>query len=278
MVRARLNCSGGPLAGARGTGDAGRRRLRSGARLLPQPTAAREAWPVPFSPSLPANLPDSSWNARRQGPPVSLQSQERARELDENRLGRHLTLNCQWEAPYHPSHSRDSSRRRRSFRSPRAWPCACALPRRPGAAQRSVSFPLFLDRATPPNPSHPVVAEEHLAVPREAPLGPGRGCTRMWSRSRPAGTRWRGGARRRARGLREAGPGAPAPAARRPLAPLPIAEPAPGRPGPSERPGAAEGRRLAWPPAALAAAPGRASPGPPRSRPGESEVCWRPSL
>lgn len=137
---------------------------------------------------------------------------------------------------------------------------------------------LFLDRATPPNPSHPVVAEEHLAFPHEAPLGPGRGRTRMWSRSRPAGTRWRGGARRRARGLREAGPGAPAPAARRPLAPLPIAEPAPGRPGPSERPGAAEGRRLAWHPAALAAAPGRASPGPPRSRPGESEVCWRPSL
>lgn len=132
----------------------------------------------------------------------------------------------------------------------------------------STSFPL----------SFLVVAEEHLAVPHEAPLGPGRGGTRMWSRSRPAGTRWRGGARRRARGLREAGPGAPAPAARRPLAPLPVSEPAPGRPGPSERPGAAEGLRLAWPPAALPAAPGRASPGPPRSRPGESEVCWRPSL
>lgn len=136
----------------------------------------------------------------------------------------------------------------------------------------------FRDRAAPTNLSHPVVAEEHLAVPHEAPLGPGRGGTRMWSRSRPAGTRWRGGARRPARGLREAGPGAPAPAARRPLAPLPISEPAPGRPGRSERPGAAEGRRLAWPTAALAAAPGRASPGPPRSRPGESEVCWRPSL
>lgn len=64
-MRARLNCSGGQLAGALGTGDAGRRRLRGGARLLPQPTAAREAWPVPFRPTLPENLPDASWTARR---------------------------------------------------------------------------------------------------------------------------------------------------------------------------------------------------------------------
>lgn len=139
----------------------------------------------------------------------------------------------------------------------------------------SLSFP---DRATPqtlPTPFSPRSTSQSLTRCRS---GPGRGGTRMWSRSRPAGTRWRGGARRRARGLREAGPGARAPAARRPLAPPSTAEPAPGRPGTSERPGAAEGRQLAWPPAALAAAPGRASPGPPRSRPGESEVCWRPSL
>lgn len=136
----------------------------------------------------------------------------------------------------------------------------------------------FLDRASAPSPpasSRPRSSAQSLTRRRS---GPGRGGTRMWSRSRPAGTRWRGGARRRARGLREAGPGARVPAARRPLAPLPTAEPAPGRPGLSERPGAAEGRQLAWPPAALAAAPGRASPGPPRSRPGESEVCWRPTL
>lgn len=151
-------------------------------------------------------------------------------------------------------------------------PCA------PGPLRDPFPSLSFLDRATAPSPpawSWPRSTSQSLTRRHS---GPGRGGTRMWSRSRPAGTRWRGGARRRARGLREAGPGARVPASRRPLAPLPTAEPAPGCPGLSERPGAAEGRQLAWPPAALAAAPGRASPGPPRSRPGESEVCWRPTL
>lgn len=151
-------------------------------------------------------------------------------------------------------------------------------PRVPGTLRDPFPSLSFLGRAAPrtlPTRFSPRSTSQGRTRRRS---GPGRGGTRMWSRSRPAGTRWRGGARRRARGLREAGPGARAPAARRSLAPLPTAEPAPGRRGPSERLGAAEGRQLAWPPAALAAAPGRASPGPPRSRPGESEVCWRPSL
>lgn len=106
----------------------------------------------------------------------------------------------------------------------------------------------------------------------------------MWSRSRPAGTLWRGGARRRARGQREGGPWARVLAGRREVPPLPTGEeaaPALGRPPRSEGSGESKGQHFGLPPAALAVPSGRVSPGPlrsPRSRPGESEVSWRPSL
>lgn len=107
----------------------------------------------------------------------------------------------------------------------------------------------------------------------------------MWSRSRPAGTLWRGGARRRARGQREGGPWARALAGRREVPPLPAGEdaaaPALGRPPRGEGLGEKKGRQLSLLPAGLAVPPGLASPGPlrsPRSRPGESVVSWRPSL
>ena len=112
------------------------------------------------------------------------------------------------------------------------------------------------------------------------------GCssTRMWSRSRRAGTLWRGGARRRARGQREGGPWARTLAGRREVPSLPTGEeaaPALGRPPWSKGLGEKTGQQLGLLSADRAVSPGRASPGPPRSlrsRPGESVVSWRPSL
>ncbi|KAM7228790.1 hypothetical protein CapIbe_020078 [Capra ibex] len=106
----------------------------------------------------------------------------------------------------------------------------------------------------------------------------------MWSRSRPAGTLWRGGARRRVRGQREGGPWARALAGRREVPSPPTGEeaaPALGRPPRGEGPGEKIGRQLSLLPAARAVSSGRASLGPlrsPRSRSGESVVSWRPSL
>lgn len=145
-------------------------------------------------------------------------------------------------------------------------------------------FLSFSSRATLRNLFRPTVAE--APPPSQGRCCSGLGCIsiRMWSRSRPAGTLWRGGARRRARGQREGGPWARALAGRREVPPLPTGEegaPAVGRPPRSEELGEKKGRQLSLLPAAFAVSPGLASPGPlrsPRSRPGESVVSWRPSL
>lgn len=145
-------------------------------------------------------------------------------------------------------------------------------------------FLSFSSRATLQNPFRPTVAE--APPPSQGRCCSGLGCVsiRMWSRSRPAGTLWRGGARRRARGQREGGQWARALAGRREVPPLPTGEeaaPAVGRPPRSEGLGEKKGRQLSLLPAAFAVSPGLASPGPlrsPRSRPGESVVSWRPSL
>lgn len=93
MARARRSCSGGQLSGARGTGDAGRRRLRGGARFRPQPMAAWEAWPGQARPTPPANLPDARWNARRPWTPhCPARAWRESASPEENRPGPPLAL------------------------------------------------------------------------------------------------------------------------------------------------------------------------------------------